>query len=273
VPGDASSGNAAARAAHPNLLKRELGRYFAAQQFLTRLPCPSDTPYAPKDLAASIGWFSLVGVPVGVVVGLIAAGLRSAVTPTFAAVIAVALGAAATGAFHEDGFADTCDAFGGYTPERRRDIMRDSRIGTFGGLGLIALFLAKVSALSEVVARLPWWRTLLVAVCAHTVSRAATVLAIKLIPPVNDPTSKTNSYRVSFMRLLCALSVPAVPLSVYVFRWDAAMLWGAIIVVMELASPFFRRFSDGISGDGLGAVNQVVEVLTWGLAARMALGR
>jgi adenosylcobinamide-GDP ribazoletransferase len=254
-------------------VRREVGRYFAAQQFLTRLPCPPSTPYAPADLAGSIAWFSLVGVPVGAVVGGVAVALRSVVSSSFATIVAVAVGAVVTGAFHEDGFADTCDAFGGYTVERRRDIMRDSRVGTFGALGLIVLFSAKVSALVVVVAASSAWRVMLVAICAHTISRAATVLAIRFVPPVLDPTSKTKSYRVTWPRFAVALLVPAIPLAIGVFRWDAAIIGGAAVLIVEGARPFFRRFTGGISGDGLGAVNQVVEVVVWAVAARQALGR
>ena len=255
------------------IVRREFGRYFAAQQFLTRLPCPATTPYAPSDLAGSIGWFGLVGVPVGTVVAAVALALRSVVTPAFAAVLAVAAGAMVTGAFHEDGLADTCDAFGGYTPERRREIMRDSRVGTFGALGLIVLFASKVIALSVVLVQSSAWRVVLVAICAHTISRAATVLAIRFVPPVLDPTSKTTAYRVTWPRFAMAVLVPAVPLAVWAFRWDAALIGGAAIVVVEGARPVFRHLTDGISGDGLGAINQVVEVVVWAVAARQALGR
>ncbi len=252
-------------------VRREVGRYFAAQQFLTRLPCPAWTPYTPTDLAASAGWFSCVGLLVGGVVGAIVVALRDVVTPTFAAIVAIAAGAAVTGAFHEDGFADTCDAFGGYTVERRREIMRDSRVGTFGALGLFSIVLAKISVLGSLASELSSWMLFLVCICAHTVSRAATVLAIRLVPAVNDPTSKTQNYRVSWGRVAFAMIVPAVPLAVATFRWDAAVLGGCIVVLVEFARPFFQRFSSGVSGDGLGAINQVAEVLVWATAAATLL--
>lgn len=255
------------------VVRREIGRYFSAQQFLTRLPCPPATPFAPSDLAASVAWFGMVGIPVGVVVGGVGLGLRSVVAPTFAAILAIAAGAIVTGAFHEDGFADTCDAFGGYSSVRRREIMRDSRVGTFGALGLIVLFAAKVSALGIVLVGSSGWRVVLVAIGAHTISRAATVLAIRFVPPVLDPTSKTQSYTVTWPRFTTALLVPAIPLAATIFRWDAAIIAGAAVLVVEGARPFFRRFTDGISGDGLGAINQVVEVVVWAVAARQALGR
>lgn len=254
-------------------VRREAGRYFAAQQFLTRVPCPPSTPFAADDLAASIGWFPTVGILVGGVVGGVAVAVRDLVSPSFAAVVAVAVGAAITGAFHEDGFADTCDAFGGYTVVRRREIMRDSRIGTFGAMGLLALFAAKVSVLTSLLSVASDTKVIVASICAHTVSRSATVLAIRLIAPVNDPTSKTQSYRVSGPRLLFALLVPTVPTAIWLLGWNAAFLGGAIVLLIEGARPFFRRFSDGISGDGLGAINQVAEVTSWAVALRALTGR
>lgn len=252
---------------------RELGRYFAAQQFLTRLPVPRWTPYEPDDLAASLKWFSVVGILVGGAVGGVAVALRDVVTPTFAAITAVAVGAVLTGAFHEDGFADTCDAFGGYTVERRREIMRDSRVGTFGALGLVVLFSAKVSALVAVLSVQSNWRVVAVALCAHTASRAGTVVAVWVLPPIDDPTSKTKPYRATWTAVAFALAIPAVPIAVWALGWNATFAAGAIIMVIEGGRWFFRRFSGGVTGDGLGAINQVVEVIVWATAARRAVGR
>lgn len=252
---------------------RELGRYFAAQQFLTRLPVPRWTPFDDNGLAASLKWFSVVGAAIGGFVGLVVVALRETVTPTFAAIIAIAVGAALTGAFHEDGFADTCDAFGGYTIERRREIMRDSRVGTFGALGLVVLFFAKVSALSTVASSQSAWRLVGVAVCAHTVSRAATVLSIRVVPTVLDPTSKTKPYRATWGAVFFVLVVPTLPVAILALGWDAALVGGAVVVLVEAARWFFPRFSGGVSGDGLGAINQVAEVVVLAVAARSALGR
>lgn len=256
-----------------SFLRRELGQYFAAQQFLTRVPTPSWTPHERGELAASLKWFALVGAFVGGSVGAITVALRELVTPTFAAIMAVAVGAAMTGAFHEDGFADTCDAFGGYTIERRREIMRDSRVGTFGALGLVALFAAKVSALATVASSASAWQVVAVSVCAHTVSRAATVLAIRVVPSAMDPTSKTRPYQATWAMVGFVLLVPTIPVAIAALRWDAAFVGGAVILVLEGSRWFFRRFSGGVTGDGLGAVNQVAEVIVLAVAARSAVGR
>ena len=100
-----------------------------ALQFLTRIPI---TLRSAPDLARSVPWFPVVGALIGVALGGIAAGLMEVVPATVAASLVVVLGLMITGAFHEDGLADTADALGGWTPEQRREILKDSRHGSYG---------------------------------------------------------------------------------------------------------------------------------------------
>ena len=102
-----------------------------ALAFLTRLP----TGAHPEDETAigrSVPWFPVVGSLVGAATGLVYLGLDDVIAPSTAAIVAVAVGAVITGGLHEDGLADTFDGLGGPDPARRLEIMRDSRIGTFG---------------------------------------------------------------------------------------------------------------------------------------------
>lgn len=244
-------------------------RYFSAQQLLTRLPCPANTPHEPKDLAGSTAFFPLVGLVVGAwglsVVALLHAIGYQGVVP---AVAAVAVGFCVTGFFHEDAFADVCDAFGGWSPERRREIMRDSRVGSFGATGVAFLIVAKVAILGTIPGG--WITVGAVVVLAHVVARWSSVVMIRVASYVDDPNSLTKPYagQVTNGRLLFASLVPTIPLTVLVFGplAAAAALMGSIAVVM-LASRFFARWLGGITGDCLGAVNQVVEVLVYAMAA------
>ena len=99
--------------------------YFTAQGLLTRLPCPDGPAPTPRVFGASCAWFPLVGVVVGLVTAGAAALLGGALDEPkgLAAAVAVGVGALVTGSFHEDAFADVCDAFGGMTHERRREII------------------------------------------------------------------------------------------------------------------------------------------------------
>ena len=118
--------------------------FLAAVQFLTRIPVRTARA---ADLAAAVLWFPIVGALVGAAVGGTAAGLGELVPAAVAATVAVLLGVLITGAFHEDGLADTADAFaGGWTVERRLEILRDPRHGSYGVAALCGSIVLRVVA-------------------------------------------------------------------------------------------------------------------------------
>ncbi len=149
---------------------------WTAAALLTRLPLPD---HAPRGAASAWAW-PLVGAVLG---GLAAAaawlGLWLGLTPGVVAVLVLALGALLTGGLHEDGLSDTADGlFGGWTPERRLEIMKDSRVGSYGVLALVLVTLARWSALATLLAGGSLWA--LVAVGA--VSRAPMALIMAALP-------------------------------------------------------------------------------------------
>ena len=245
------------------------GQYFAAQQFLTRLPCPSWTPWQPEDLARSMAWFPTVGVVVGGLAAATAAltggalKLSGAIVAVFVVVVPVMV----TGFFHEDAWADVCDAFGGMTPARRREIMRDSRVGSFGATGVALLVIAKMVGLAV----LPWQIAGPVVLCAHTLSRWSSVVMISMSSYVDDPSSLSKPYigQVTRPRLAFATLVPTVPLAIWVFGPVAgAVTVASVIALVWLATRFFAGWLGGITGDCLGAINQLVEVGVYLLAGQ-----
>jgi adenosylcobinamide-GDP ribazoletransferase len=145
----------------------------AALQFLTRLPVPADI-HSPARMAASPRWYPAVGALVGGICALAWWAAAALFPPDLAALVAVATGVLVTGALHEDGLADTCDGMGGASAERALTIMRDSRIGSYGVLGLGLVLAAKVLAL----AALPAAAVPLVLVAGHATSRASMVLVL-----------------------------------------------------------------------------------------------
>lgn len=121
--------------------KHEMNLVFNALSFFSRIPVPKNVRYSGQSLSQCVAYFPLVGW----IVGLVSAGLIVLLMPILGAPLAILLSMAAscwlTGAFHEDGFADCCDGFGGgYTPEQMLRIMKDSRLGTYGVLGLCSIF-------------------------------------------------------------------------------------------------------------------------------------
>lgn len=229
-----------------------------AVRFLTRVRIPGRS-LGTDDIARSVPWFPLVGGAVGAVVaGVYAAG--SQIWPAaVASVVAIAAGVGLTGAFHEDGLADTADALAGgaahVPPEKALQIMRDPTLGTFGVLALIATFGARVVA----VASLDAVTAAAVLVAAHALGRGAAVAAMAVEPAVADGLGTAHARRVGGREIGLALAL-AVVLSVAVTgAWGiaAAAVAAAGTVVLTRRA---RRGIGGITGDILGAVEQVAEV-------------
>src|SRR5690606_41658926 len=126
---------------------RQLQLLLAATQFLTRLPTPSPRGFEPDWITRSTRYFPLVGQGVGAICALAWLGGSAIWRGAVAAVVAVGVGVVITGAFHEDGLADTADGLGGgQTPQRRLEIMKDSRIGAYGAAALVLVLGGKVAA-------------------------------------------------------------------------------------------------------------------------------
>ncbi|MEE3101345.1 MAG: adenosylcobinamide-GDP ribazoletransferase, partial [Pseudomonadota bacterium] len=129
-------------------LRRELGLALYALQFLTRIPIPAWVGHAPDMLARAARWYPVVGALVGLAAGAVYAGAATlGLAPLAGAALALAVSIALTGALHEDGLADTLDGLGGgATRERALEIMRDSRIGAYGAVGLGVALLVRAGA-------------------------------------------------------------------------------------------------------------------------------
>ena len=118
-------------------LAAEIRLFFTALMFFTRLPCPAWVGYSESYLNHSARYFPLVGVIVGGIGGLTFWLAQLIWPPSIAVLLSMLATIAVTGAFHEDGLADSCDGFGGgWGKEQVLAIMKDSRLGTFGAIGL-----------------------------------------------------------------------------------------------------------------------------------------
>lgn len=132
---------------------RPFASFLVALRFLTRLPVPFVRTLDPPPLRESMAMFPVVGALVGAIT---ASALNIAyfagLPELFCAVFALVIAALVTGAFHEDGLADVADGFwGGHTREQRLDIMKDSRIGSYGTLTLCFAILARASLLTALL--------------------------------------------------------------------------------------------------------------------------
>ncbi|WP_338770563.1 adenosylcobinamide-GDP ribazoletransferase [Massilia sp. METH4] len=236
--------------------------FFIALQFFTRLPIPRWVGFEPHWLHHASRYFPLVGL----VVGAAAAAVYWAAVQVLPSAVAVLLSTAAgiylTGAFHEDGFADTCDGLGGgMTRERALEIMKDSRIGAYGAIGIIMLLAVKCAAL----AHLPPLGAVAALCVAHPLSRLmAASLIWKMDYARSEGKAKPMAQQMTGGEFAIALAccVPAV-LAAMLLGW---LEWRSIalgIAAMALVTLWFgrklRQRLGGYTGDGLGAVQQLTE--------------
>ena len=225
-----------------------------AWAFLTRLPGGAHPP-TDRDLGRSVPWFPLVGAIVGALSGAVFWAVWQPLGAPLAAILAIATGVVVTGAFHEDGLADTADALGGTTPEQRREIMKDSRLGTFGTLALVLATLVQVFAVMPLAAR----DAIIAMTLAHGVGRALAVTAMALMPAATG-SGLGHGYAVHLRAAPSALSILASYGAAFVlgpvglFAVGAAT--GAALLVGWVA---YRRFG-GSTGDVLGAISHLSQI-------------
>ena len=155
-------------------VKNELKTLALAVHFLTRIPTPFDVDFSPQRLLDASRYYPLVGAIIGTVAALAFFITELALPTTIAVIIATAATALLTGAFHEDGLADTFDGVSGaHDRNRALEIMHDSRIGTFGTLALILVISTKIAALSSLSDTTTIIITL---IAAHIISRTSIVI-------------------------------------------------------------------------------------------------
>ncbi len=240
-------------------LARQAQLLLCALQFLTRVPTPALKGFETDWITRAARYFPLVGQGVGAIsAGVFILGFH-VWGAGVAAVLALGAGLLVTGAFHEDGLADTADGLGGgQTAQRRLEVMKDSRIGTYGvcalvvALGLKATILASASALVGALALLG----------AHGAGRAAAVVVMRVTPyaPSGEPGKwKPTPMGVRTSEVVVALVIAIWPLLLLPMPAVGLGLALGSIAALLLARTSIRLIG-GHTGDVLGAVEQVFEV-------------
>nr|WP_174769971.1 adenosylcobinamide-GDP ribazoletransferase [Paraburkholderia hayleyella] len=238
-------------------LLRELRYFFTALGYFTRIPVPRWVGYEPHYLNAAARYFPLVGA----LVGSLGAGVYLAALRLWPAPVAVLLSLVATllvtGAFHEDGLADSVDAFGGaYTRQDTLRIMHDSRIGAFGALALLLVLGLKWQTL----AALPPMRAAWLMIAAHAASRMGAIsylLTLDYVRP--EGRAKPVAQRLSKAGFAWALGTGGIWLFWPDWRLGVAALALLLGLRMALGRYFVRRLG-GYTGDCLGFAQQVFEL-------------
>lgn len=236
--------------------------FFATLTFMSRLPVNYRWS---KGLEVDQYSRGIVFFPwVGMVLGSIAAALFMLLAPwcgtPLAALFYVLALAALTGGFHLDGLADTCDGlFSARTREKMLEIMRDSRLGTHGGLGLIFVLVAKVLVVNELALR--GYAMLPVLILASVVGRGAVVLLMYRQRYARD-NGMGNIFigKISFMQTVVTLLTSAV-LCFVMLPGAGLLAWFITTLVIWLAGMAIKRTLRGQTGDTLGAAIELGEVI------------
>lgn len=228
-----------------------------ALAFLTRLPGGAH-PEDQAGLTASVPWFGVIGIVVGAIGAGVYVGASELVSPLAAATLAFIVTALVTGGFHEDGLADSFDALaGGWTPERRLEILKDSRHGTFGVLALVGITLLKVSALAPLTGA----DAALALVAAHCVGRSSAVVAMGLAPSASATGLGADYARQLPLPSALIGGAVGVVIAIVAFgAWAPAVLAGAGAGTFAVVL-WARAKIGGVTGDLLGAIEQVVEAI------------
>lgn len=244
----------------------QLRRMLLSFQIMSRIPVNLALPCESEDMLGSMVYFPLVGAAVGALMAL-AAWLGHLLTGSYlaAAALAVLTDVLVTGGIHMDGLGDTCDGFfSGRERDRILEIMHDSRMGTFGGLGLMLTLLLKFAFIAAALERLGY-AALGLTFAAPVLSRMCVVLLERIGQSARKGMGSAYVVGMNWRHVAAAFGVGAVLL----LAVRPVTLLG-IPVAAALAyifNAYFNRKIGGLTGDTLGAANELSALLFYALAA------
>lgn len=252
-------------------MKKEIHIFFTALMFYTRIPCPKNIDHNPDYLNKASRYFPVIGWIVGSVAFATFYLFTYLVGPEIAVLFSMIASVLVTGAFHEDGFADVCDGFGGgWTKEKILLIMKDSAIGAYGAIGVVLLLLLKYQSLSQIVSseNLNFNSAILIFilfVSAHAVSRLAAISIVFTHEySREDATSKSKPIAKNFTwrEVVGSLFFGLLPLMVLAyFQWQFVLVLVPVFLTRFFLARYFQKWIDGYTGDCLGATQQLCEVV------------
>lgn len=248
------------------ILYREVRIFFTALMFYTRIPCPTFTDHKEEYLNRATRYFPLIGAVV--------AGISFAVfyvsqfffSIPVSILLSMIISILTTGAFHEDGFADTCDGFGGgWTKEKILTIMKDSRVGTYGVVGVVLLLALKFIVLLDISRLVSIYHFGLIFLSAHVLSRFSAILIIRFLPySREDATSKVKPVAkgVELFDFCTALFFTLIPLALLAgIHLLLVIAVVPLLLITWYLGNYFNKWIQGYTGDCLGATQQVTEVI------------
>lgn len=244
-------------------MKNEIRIFFTALMFYTRIPCPSWIDHSEEYLNKATRYFPLIGWIVGLAAAFVIFSFHYIFPNPISIILSLATSILITGAFHEDGFADVCDGFGGgWTKEKILDIMKDSRVGAYGVIGLAILFSLKIFTLIELM-NLNMWYCLKAIVLAHVISRfSAVTLIFTHEYSREDQTSKIKpiAKKLTLKNFLIS-SIWLLPALFLFQNWWILLIVIPVYLMKIYLAKYFSKWIGGYTGDCLGATQQITEII------------
>jgi len=249
-------------------LRTQANLFLIALAFFTRIPVGEKINFSQQNLNHASRYFSLVGWIIGAISGLLFLLALYVLPIHIAVVFSMLFTVLLTGSFHEDGLADTCDGFGGgWTKQRKLEIMKDSRLGTYGAVAIWFALTLKLIALFS-LAELGFEFVILGLLIAHPLSRSVATSMIFFLVYVSDDNTDDNNAKIKplaekqhFLDFSVSLAIGLFAL--FLATNIALIIIITLVITYLLLAGLFKKQIGGFTGDTLGATQQVSEIVIY----------
>ncbi len=251
-----------------DILKKESNLFLIALGFFTRIPIVKELDFSQQNLNQASRYFSLVGW----LIGFLCASsfyLMSLLLPVAISIlVSMIVGFLLTGGFHEDGLADSCDGLGGgWTAKDKLRIMKDSRIGSYGALALWSVLSLKYFLLLEIISAnsvLGLLNVYVIFLIGHPISRSLSTALIYALPYVSDTeTAKVKPLAQSNRTIDLVINLIIGSSALFLLSGIAWKILLSQLMLFFILKWYFDRQVKGVTGDLLGAAQQLSEILIY----------
>jgi len=244
------------------MIKNELKLILAAISFFTRISFSSNhiKNIDEETLQKSARYFTLIGILIGAVQALVFWGSSFLYSKQLSILFSMIATILLTGGFHEDGFADCCDGFGGgFTRYKILSIMKDSRVGAFGAIGICLILATKFFAIYEI----PSDKIPAIIILGHIISRLSAISLVYIYPYVRDEAASKSNPVVKYFtgKDLCIAGIISIIPFFIIGNLTTFFALIPVFIFTFLLGYYFMKTIGGITGDCLGATQQVTEVI------------
>ncbi|MGL1889790.1 MAG: adenosylcobinamide-GDP ribazoletransferase [Reichenbachiella sp.] len=245
---------------------KEIHIFLTALMFYTRIPCPKWVDHRAEYLNKATRYFPLIGWLVGLTGGLTFYGLSQILPASIALLLSMLSTIMMTGGFHEDAIADVCDGFGGgWTKAKILTIMKDSATGAYGVMGLFLALGIKFFALFELSQLLSTVDTVIIMILGHTLSRTTVVWMIytdEYVRENEDSKAKPIAQQMTGWSFTLANIIGFSSLVLVCSTWTLVLI-PVLLFTKWYFSRYFKKWIGGYTGDCLGTLQQVSEIMIY----------